>query len=76
MPTLRDNTTRIKRFRELKGTLRTRQDRVLVGIDVAQAAHVVHLRQAHTRVLLPALTIRIRPGASPSSGRRSSERSR
>jgi transposase len=29
----------------------------LVGVDVAQAAHVVHLRQAHTRVVVPSLTI-------------------
>jgi transposase len=57
MPSLRDNATRIKRFRELKATLRTNRARLLVGIDIAQAAHVVHLRQAHTRVVAPALTI-------------------
>jgi len=57
MPTLRDNTIRIKRFRDLKATLRINRDRLLVGIDVALAAHVVHLRQAHTRVLIPSLTI-------------------
>jgi transposase len=28
-----------------------------VGIDVAQAEHVVHLRLAHTRVVVPTLTI-------------------
>ena len=57
MPTLRDNAIRVKRFRELKATLRTNRDRLLVGIDIAQAEHVVHLRQAHTRVVTPALTI-------------------
>jgi transposase len=29
----------------------------LVGIDVASAEHVVHLRHAHTRVVVPTLTI-------------------
>jgi transposase len=57
MPTVRENSTRIKRFRELKATLRTDRRRLLVGIDVAQAAHVVHLRHAHTRVVTPTLTI-------------------
>lgn len=57
MPTVRDNATRVKRFRALWEDLRTRRDRLLVGIDVAQAAHVVHLRQAHTRVVTPTLTI-------------------
>lgn len=57
MQTVRDNVTRVKRFRELKATLRTNRERLLVGIDVAQAAHVVHLRHAHTRVVTPALTI-------------------
>jgi len=57
MPTLQDNGQRIKRFRELKTTLRTKRDRLLVGLDVAQAAHVVHLRHAHTRIVVPQLTI-------------------
>ena len=57
MPTVRENSQRIKRFRELKATLRTDRTRLLVGIDVAQAEHVVHLRHAHTRVVTPALTI-------------------
>jgi len=57
MQTVRDNGSRVKRFRELKATLRTNRERLLVGIDVAQRAHVVHLRQAHTRVVTPALTI-------------------
>jgi len=57
MPTMRDNGERVKRFRELKATLRTNRQRLLVGIDVAQAAHVVHLRQAHTGVVTPRLTI-------------------
>jgi transposase len=57
MPTVRDNAIRIKRFRELKATLRTNRERLLVGIDVAQKEHVVHLRQAHTRVVTPTRTI-------------------
>jgi transposase len=57
MATVRDNTTRVKRFRELRATLRTDRTRLLVGIDVAQAEHVVHLRHAHTRVVVPSLTI-------------------
>ena len=54
---MRDNASRVKRFRELKGTLRTNRERLLVGVDVAQAEHVVHLRHAHTRVVVPTLTI-------------------
>ncbi len=57
MPTMRDNATRVKRFRELKATLRTNRQRLLVGLDIAQAEHVVHLRHAHTRVVVPQLTI-------------------
>jgi transposase len=57
MTTMRDNATRVKRFRELKATLRTNRERLLVGLDIAQAEHVVHLRHAHTRVVVPALTI-------------------
>jgi transposase len=57
MATLHDNGERVKRFRELKATLRTNRQRLLVGIDVAQAEHVVHLRHAHTRVVGPRLTI-------------------
>jgi len=57
MASVRDNATRIKRFRELKATLRTHRQRLLVGIDVAQADDVVHLRHAHTRVVVPTLTI-------------------
>ncbi len=57
MPSLQDNGKRIKRFRELKATLRTDRSRLLVGLDVAQAEHVVHLRHAHTRIVLPTLTI-------------------
>ena len=57
MPSVRTNASRVKRFRELKATLRTNRERLLVGIDVAQAEHVVHLRQAHTRVVVPSLTI-------------------
>ncbi|MBI2455517.1 MAG: IS110 family transposase [candidate division NC10 bacterium] len=57
MQTVRDNTSRVKRFRELKATLRTNRTRLLVGLDIAQAEHVVHLRHAHTRVVTPALPI-------------------
>jgi transposase len=57
MATLHDNGERVKRFRALKATLRTDRTRLLVGIDVAQAEHVVHLRHAHTRVVTPTLTI-------------------
>jgi len=57
MSTMRDNGTRVKRFRELKATLRTDRSRLLVGLDIAQAEHVVHLRHAHTRVVVPTLTI-------------------
>jgi len=57
MPSVRTNATRVKRFRELKTTLRTNRERLLVGLDIAQAEHVVHLRHAHTRVVVPTLTI-------------------
>ncbi len=57
MATVRDNALRVKRFRELKATLRTNRERLLVGLDIAQAEHVVHLRHAHTRVVVPQLTI-------------------
>jgi len=57
METMRDNAQRGKRFRELKATLRTNRQRLLVGLDIAQTAHVAHLRHAHTRVVVPTLTI-------------------
>ncbi len=57
MPTMRDNGTRVKRFRELKASLRTNRERLLVGLDIARTEHVVHLRHAHTRVVVPTLTI-------------------
>jgi hypothetical protein len=57
MATMQDNAPRVKRFRELKATLRTDHHRLLVGLDIAQAAHVAHLRHAHTRVVVPALTL-------------------
>jgi transposase len=57
MPSVRTNAMRVKRFRELKATLRTDRSRLLVGLDIAQAEHVVHLRHAHTRVVVPTLTI-------------------
>ena len=57
MTTMRDNAIRVKRFRELKATLRTDHHRLLVGLDIAQKEHVAHLRHAHTRVVTPTLTI-------------------
>jgi len=57
MATMRDNATRVKRFRELKTTLRTNRARLLVGLDIAQAEHVVHVRHAHTRVVTAELVI-------------------
>ena len=57
MATVRDNATRVKRFRGQKATLRTDRTRLLVGLDIAQAEHAVHLRHAHTRVVVPTLTI-------------------
>ena len=57
MPTLRDNGIRIKRFRELKENLRTRRDRLLVGIDIAKAQHVAQVRLAHTQILDKSLTL-------------------
>jgi transposase len=54
---MRDNATRVKRFRELKATLRTNRARLLVGLDIAQAEHLVHVRHAHTRVVTAELVI-------------------
>ena len=51
MPSIRSNAIRIKRFRELKADLRTKRDRLLVGIDIAKAQHVAQVRLAHTRIL-------------------------
>ena len=51
MPIIRPNAIRIKRFRDLKADLRTRRDRLLVGIDIAKAQHVAQVRLAHTQVL-------------------------
>jgi len=51
MPIIRSNAIRIKRFRELKETLRTNRDRLLVGIDIAKRQHVAQVRLAHTRIL-------------------------
>jgi transposase len=57
MHTIADNATRIKRFRELKATLRTRRDRLVVGIDIAKAQHVAQVRLAHTRILDPQVNV-------------------
>jgi transposase len=54
---MRDNAMRVKRFRELKATLRTNRRRLLVGLDIARSEHVAHLRHAHTRIVVPTLTI-------------------
>jgi len=51
MHTIPDNATRIKCFREVKATLRTSRERLVVGIDIAKAAHVAQVRLAHTRIL-------------------------
>ena len=57
MESIRPNAVRVNRFRELKATLRTRRDRLLVGIDVAKAQHVAQVRLAHTRILDPQLIV-------------------
>ena len=57
MPIIRSNAIRIKRFRDLKESLRTRRDRLLVGIDIAKAQHVAQVRRAHTQILDKQLTI-------------------
>lgn len=57
MRIIRSNAIRIKRFRELKADLRTKRDRLLVGIDIAKAQHVAQLRLAHTRILDKQLVI-------------------
>ncbi len=51
MPIIRSNAIRIKRFRELKENLRTKRDRLLVGIDIAKAEDVAQIRHAHTCIL-------------------------
>lgn len=51
MGTIRPNALRVKRFRVLKADLRTKRDRLLVGIDIAKARHVAQVRLAHTRIL-------------------------
>jgi transposase len=57
MPIIRSNAIRIKRFRELKESLRTNRDRLLVGIDIAKDQHVAQVKVAHGRVLVPQLAI-------------------
>jgi transposase len=57
MTTMQDNVQRVKRFRELKATLRTNRQRLLVGLDIAEAAHEVQGRHAHTRIVVPQCTI-------------------
>ena len=49
MHSVGDDATRIKRFRELKATLRRNRQRLLVGLDVAQAKHVRHLQAERER---------------------------
>jgi transposase len=57
MPIIRSNAIRIKRFRELKESLRTNRDRLLVGIDIAKVQDVAQVRLAHTQIVDKALTI-------------------
>jgi len=57
MPIIRSNAIRIKRFRELKQDLRTRRDRLLVGIDIAKVQDVAQVRLAHTQIVDKALTL-------------------
>ena len=57
MPSLRSNAIRIKRFRELKATLRIHRDRLLVGIDIGKHQHVAQLRVAHGAIVLPKVVI-------------------
>jgi transposase len=57
MHTMRPNAIRVKRFRELKETLRTHRDRLLVGIDIAKAQDVAQVRLAHTRILDKQVTV-------------------
>jgi transposase len=57
MPIIRSNAIRIKRFRALKQDLRTRRDRLLVGIDIAKAQDVAQVRLAHTQLVDKALTL-------------------
>lgn len=57
MPSLRSNAIRIKRFRDLKETLRVNRDRLLVGIDIGKSQHVAQLRVAHGPIVLPKVVI-------------------
>ena len=57
MTSLRSNAIRIKRFRELKADLRTKRERLLVGIDIAKAQDVAQVRLAHTQLVDKALRI-------------------
>ena len=54
---IRPNAIRLKRFRELKASLPTDRDRLLVGIDIAKAQHVAQVGLAHTDVLDKQLVI-------------------
>lgn len=57
MPSLRSNAIRIKRFRELKATLRINRDRLLVGIDIGKSQHVAQLRVAHGPIVAAKVVI-------------------
>jgi transposase len=57
MHTIRPNAIRVKRFRELKADLRTKRDRLLVGIDIAKAQHVAQVRLAHTQIVDKSLAL-------------------
>ena len=57
MTSIRANAIRIKRFRELKATLPTCRDRLLVGIDIAKDQHVAQGKVAHGRILAAPVVI-------------------
>lgn len=70
MPIIRSNAIRIKRFRDLKETLRTNRDRLLVGIDIAKDQNVAQVKVAHGRVLVPQLAIPNTPASFAAFWRR------
>lgn len=57
MRSVRTNVSRVKRFRELKATLRTERARLLIGLDIGKTQHVAQVRWAHTRILEAAVRI-------------------
>lgn len=57
MAKMRDTVQRVKRFRELRATLRTERARLRIGLDIGKTHHVAQLRLAQTRILEKAVTI-------------------